>query len=246
MKPRNKKINYDNFHENTTIQKKAINTNNFTYKRIVTTINKYLTPPKKILDIGCGAGTLALHFANEGNQVTGIDVSKYAMEKANQSAKYLHLKTATFKQMNFPMEVPGGKYDFIICSEVIEHIKNDDLALKRMYELLKKGGILFLSTPSENAPMHKLGLAKDFDNRVGHLRRYSVEKLILKAQKQGFIVLETRKTEGIIRNFLFLNKYAGKLVRFVKYFIADIVTFFDDISTKLFGESNIYIILKKP
>ncbi len=93
--------------------------------------------------------------------------------------------------------------------------------------------------------MHKLGLAKAFDERVGHLRRYSVEELVYKCIKSGFIILETRKNEGIVRNFLYLNPIAGKFIRFIKFYLTDIVSFIDFISLKLFGESNIFIVVKK-
>lgn len=239
------KCNYENFHKVTTIQKKIVNNNNFTYRILIEVINKYIIDQKDILDIGCGAGTLALYYANKGFNLLGIDISQRAVDSANSSARYLNINNVKYEKMNFPYEIPNEKFDFIIFTEVIEHLKDDELALKKIYSLLQLGGIVVLSTPSKNAPLHKLGFAKKFDKQVGHVRRYTIEELIKKAKKQGFEILETRKTEGIIRNFLFLNPIAGKLVRFIKFFLSDWVTWIDNFSLKLFGESNIFIILKK-
>lgn len=239
-------INYDIFHKETSIQTKLINDNNFTYRILLGFINKFLVKHKNILDIGCGAGTLCLYYASKGNTILGIDISQKAIDSANGSAKFLRLTNARFKKMGFPREIPREKFDFIIFTEVIEHLENDDLALKKIFSILKKSGIVFISTPSKNAPLHKLGMAKEFDKRVGHLRRYTIKELEGKAIKCGFTVLETKKTEGIVRNFLFLNPIAGKLVRFIKFFLSDWVTFVDDISLRLFGESNIFIVLQKP
>lgn len=244
----NKKVKnrlYDDFHQATQVQKKVISENNFTYRLILNSINKFLRAPKEILDIGCGAGTLCLYFAKKGNDVVGIDISQKAVESAQESSKFLGLKKIKFKKMNFPSELPKKQFDFIIFSEVIEHLKNDELALRKIHLLLKKNGIVFISTPSKNAPLHKLGLARSFDKRVGHLRRYTADELEKKAKKCGFVVLEIEKNEGIIRNFLFLNPIAGKLVRFIKFFLSDWVTFIDNISIKIFGESNIFMIIKK-
>ncbi len=61
----------------------------------------------------------------------------------------------------------------------------------------------------------------------------------------GFRIIETKRTEGLLRNFLFINPVAGKSIRFIKYIFVDIVTFFDNISLFLFGESQIFLILTK-
>lgn len=242
-----RRAKYDNFHRTTGIQRKVISNDNFTYRIILNVVKDFLSSPKKILDIGCGAGTLSLYLANEGNEVLGIDISKNAIENCVGSSKVLALdKNVSFKAMNFPIEIPAKKFNFIICSEVIEHLQNDDLALKKMFSLILPGGIVIISTPSKNAPMYRLRRAKEFDERVGHLRRYTVEELIKKCEKAGFEILDTRKTEGILRNFLFLNPIAGQFVRFIKFFLSDIITWVDNIGLRLFGESQIFVIVKKP
>ena len=147
--------------------------------------------------------------------------------------------------MDFPNKSPDEKFDYIVCSEVIEHLQDDDLALRKIYSLLKPKGVAIISTPSKNAPLYRLGLAREFDQRVGHVRRYALEELVELCRKNGYEILETKKTEGVLRNFLFLNPLAGKLVRFIKYFVSDMVTFLDEISLRLFGESQVFVIVRK-
>jgi len=232
------------YHQKTKAQHKIIDEGNFTYRVILSIINKYLKGTKKVLDIGCGAGTLDFYLANKGHNVTGIDISEKAIESCIQTAKNLRLKKVEFKQVDFPKETISGIFDFIICSEVIEHLKDDKTALKQINKLLQKGGILILSTPSIDAPLHKLGLTKEFDKKVGHLRRYDSKELQKITSDSGLKIIESRITEGPIRNFLFINPVAGKLVRFIKFFISDIVTFVDDASAKIFGGSDIIVVAK--
>ena len=236
---------YENFHKNTKIQKKVIKRRNFTYQHIFYFLFKYLKKNDRILDIGCGAGTIGIFLATHEYTVKGIDISQSAIHTANESAQYLHLQNVQFEVNKFPYDDIDGKYDFIICSEVLEHLKEEKKALEKIYTLLRKNGTLLITVPSLNAPLYRLGYATSFDKRVGHLRRYtqeSLEKLLIESK---FTIIEKAKNEGIIRNFLFLNPVAGKFVRFIKFSLVDIVTYVDYLSFKLFGESNIIIVARK-
>jgi len=236
---------YKQFHKETKSQLRLINENNFTYKLILQVLNRYLKNNQKILDIGSGAGTLALYCGFKINQVVGVDISTQAVKSANESAVQIGLNNVSFKVMKFPEEYPSEKFDLIICTEVIEHLEDDLKALKVIYKLLKPNGIAIVSTPSLNAPLYRIGLATDFDKRVGHLRRYTMESLRKLSKQAGFKIVSSSKQEGIIRNSLFILPHLGELIRFIKFGLVDVVTFIDNISVKLFGESQLFIILKK-
>jgi len=237
---------YEDFHKISVPQNKIISKNNFTYRLILKVAEEYLDKSKTVLDIGCGSGTLDFYFANKGNKVYGIDTSKNAISACKQSATKLRLsKSVNFDVMNFPNQIPKGKFDFVIFTEVIEHLRDDSKALAVINKLLNNNGLMLLSTPSSNAPLHRIGLTKNFDQRVGHLRRYKLEELEALCIENGFKIVYKKKIEGVLRNFLFVNPKAGKSVRFIKYFISDIMTFIDDLTVPVFGESNIIIVAKK-
>ena len=106
-------------------------------------------------------------------------------------------------------------------------------------------GYLILSTPSKNAPLFKLGLLYDFDRKVGHLRRYKPLEIINKLEENGFTVERLIKTEGVLRNSLFTINGLGILIKFIKGPIVNIVSLIDNITLKIFGESDLIIIAKK-
>lgn len=241
----NRKDIHENYHKKTRMQYKFIKENNFTYRHTISVLKSSLNKKMNILDIGCGAGTVDFYLANKGYNVTGIDISEKAISSCNETKKYLGLKKVFFQQSYFPKDKIKGKYDFVIFSEVIEHLDEDEKALKEINKLLNPGGILFLSTPSINAPLHKLGLTKQFDKDVGHVRRYSQERLQELLDKTGFNVKEIKINEGIVRNFLFINPIAGKLVRFIKFFVSDLVTLVDNITVPIFGGANWIVIARK-
>ncbi len=240
-------MNYDRFHKSSSVQKKLIGDYNFTYRLILESINKYLEKSDKVLDIGCGVGTLCLYCANKGNNVLGIDISDKAIESSRESTNFLKLKKARFETVNFPEENPSGKFDFVILTEVLEHLKDDELAIKKIHLLLNKNGRVLISTPSQSAPLNKIGYAREFDKKVGHFRRYKLDQLTNLLNKEGFTILESQKIEGVIRNFLFLNPLAGKLVRLLNHFslLSNGMTVVDNLSLKLFGNSNYTVIAQK-
>lgn len=236
---------HEKYHQSTKPQHKLIKENDFTYRHIISSIRPYLQPGIKILDIGCGAGSIDFYLGNLGYNVTGIDISSLAIDSCIRTSKNLKLKNVKFKKIDFPDKTLNEKFDFIIFTEVIEHLRDDQLSIKKIHSLLNPNGILFLSTPSVNAPLYKLGITRKFDRRVGHLRRYSKENISNIITQNGFKIINIKKNEGVVRNFLFINPYASRFVRFVKYFISDLVTYIDNLSLRIFGESDLIVIAKR-
>jgi len=240
---------YEDFHEETRAQKKVIGFKNFTYRLLLQIIEPYLVSKKEVLDIGCGAGSLSFYLANKGIKAKGIDISTKAIKSCRLTARRLGLeKNTEFNELDFSKENIPGQFDLILCLELIEHLNNDKFAIKRIYDNLEENGTVIISTPSKNAALYKLGLTKREDKRVGHLRRYTMEELTGLLKNEGLKVIETRKTEGIFRNFLFYNRLGRLPLRFANRFwiVSDIFTFIDNISLRLFGESQLIVVAQKP
>ena len=244
---------YNEFHRNSKIQKTPIKRNNFTYRLIIGETEKILSGIKKdnvkILDYGCGVGTLVFYLASTGNNVVGVDISPLSIKLCNRSAKEMNLSSRVRFSVDgdFWKKIKNisTKFDLIICSEVIEHVRNDAELLEKLSRILNEKGYIFLTTPSKNAPLFRMGFAKSFDKKVGHLRRYDVESLITMFERVGMRVEKIRKVEGILRNSLFLITQLGVFIKFLKGFFSDMVTFTDEVLVRIVGESNIFIIARK-
>lgn len=243
---------YEEYHKRiarTKSQERLIDCNNFTYINFF----RYILPIiksrnyKTILDVGSGAGTIDFFLGSLGFCVTGIDISKIAIEKAINSAKNLQLQRSVFFQYVEFVEkfFTKEKFDIILCSEVIEHCKNDKRFLLKVHSLLKKDGLLIISTPLITAPLYRLGLAGKFDIQVGHLRRYSKDEILTLIRQSGFVIEKDIETEGLIRNSLYTFQKFNFLVRFIKFFLVQVITKIDDIFGKFFGYSDIIILARK-
>jgi len=237
---------YEKYHSNRRLFRRTPNLNNFTYNRLFNLLDKYISKKKTSLDIGCGVGTISAYLASRGMLVKGVDISENAIMVARQNARNLGLdKLSEFKKMNFPSVKPNEKFDLVVCSEVLEHLKYDRRAISVVYSLLKRNGFLVITAPSLNAPLYRLGMLKGFDKKVGHIRRYRKGKLINMLRNAGFSIIESGKWEGILRNFIFTNRLAGFFIKFLRGPVANFFTFIDDLTIPIFGESDVYIIAKK-
>lgn len=97
------------------------------------------------LDIGCGQGMFALYYLpNHSKEVYGIDINdealKYLQKYKKQNTFFIH---GSAEKLPFPNET----FDTVLCTEVLEHLKNDKKAINEIKRVLKKNGHLVLSTP---------------------------------------------------------------------------------------------------
>lgn len=93
---------------------------------------------QRVLDVGCGAGTLARRIAADVPHVDGIDASPVMIEEARRSAPpNLTLQVADA----LTVELPQGAYDAVVSSAVLHHLPLAE-ALPRMAGWLRPGGVL--------------------------------------------------------------------------------------------------------
>ena len=99
---------------------------------------------KKILEIGCGEGSLLKMLAGQ-NEVYGVDISSSGVEKTKEKGIPCHLADAS----NDPLPYEDNFFDIVITLETIEHVENPHRMLWEIKRVLKEGGPLLISIPGE-------------------------------------------------------------------------------------------------
>ncbi|WP_025740262.1 bifunctional 2-polyprenyl-6-hydroxyphenol methylase/3-demethylubiquinol 3-O-methyltransferase UbiG [Salinivibrio socompensis] len=106
---------------------------------------------KKVLDVGCGGGILAESMAQEGAEVTGLDMGKepltvarlHALE-AGVDVQYIQ-STAEEHASSFCQQ-----YDVVTCMEMLEHVPEPASVIHACAQMVKPGGHVFFSTLNRN------------------------------------------------------------------------------------------------
>ncbi|MDR2205556.1 MAG: class I SAM-dependent methyltransferase [Flavobacteriaceae bacterium] len=92
------------------------------------------------------------------------------------------------------IDAESEKFDLIICYHVLEHIENDDAAMKELYRVLKTGGTALIQTPFKSGNIFENPEIKTPEERLrhfgqeDHVRIYTAEILSEKLKNAGFSV----------------------------------------------------------
>lgn len=139
-------------------------------QEVVLALVKKLYPDRKqikILEIGCSGGPLLKLLSSQGySQIFGVDISKQAIRLCKKRG----LKKV-FLMNGVKPEFDSEEFDLIIASDVLEHIRDDDKAVKEWVRILKKGGLIICFVPARKILWSK----HDEDNE--HYRRYTKKGL---------------------------------------------------------------------
>ena len=114
-------------------------------------IDRRLGGPRRLLDIGCGAGIAAEALARLGHDVLGLDAAGEAIEAARTHAAGEDLPLEYRAGSAEALAEDGARFEAITALEVIEHVADPTGFLRTLAALLEPGGTLFVSTLNRTA-----------------------------------------------------------------------------------------------
>ena len=102
------------------------------------------------IDIGCNSGFYTKLISDSGfKRVLGIDIVEEMIEKANRNFRFAEGDSELLCILrNAENIAPPPTYDFILCTEVIEHLDNPFKVSENIKEVLSNGGIAVISMPN--------------------------------------------------------------------------------------------------
>lgn len=150
---------------------------------------------KRFLDVGCCGGFFSIVMAKRGASGIGCDISRFAVNAAKLHAKKANVeKHVSFKMGDATTMKLPGKFDIILVKDVIEHIKDDVLFMRKLASHLAPDGLLIVTTQNKSCfnyyfegalrkilYPHKKWIGWD----PTHLRWYTPSSLRKKLRKAG-------------------------------------------------------------
>jgi 2-polyprenyl-3-methyl-5-hydroxy-6-metoxy-1,4-benzoquinol methylase len=158
-------------------------------------IERVAVPAKheRVLDAGCGSGTISHFLSQHAAEVVGVDSNPSAIRYATETYKAPNLR---FRLGQFDELKDERAFDRIYCIEVIEHLYEQQVAeiLLLFYKLANPGAALFLTTPNYRSLWPVIEWLLDRSDLVAkmdkaqHVTHFTKRKLTAMCEEAGWSV----------------------------------------------------------
>ena len=160
-----------------------------------------LNPPLRIVDVGCGAGGM-VPYVREFGYAIGVDASPDIVAFAQANGYDVRLGSLPW-DVRQPGEPP---FDVVLLLDVLEHIDDDDAALRGLHNVLRPDGVLLITVPA----CQFLWGRHDVVNE--HRRRYSRHMLAERLSNASFAIEKISYFNTMLFPPIAAVRLAGRLI----------------------------------
>jgi len=157
-------------------------------------LSRYVSPPARLLDIGCGTGRLLYLAKRAGWQVKGLELSAAMADRVRQRLE-VDVLAGDFLALD-PAPADREAYDVVCLRHVLEHLPDANGAMTRIRALTRPGGYFLAEMPNVEALVKKwlrlvtrLGLHRrrfPEDFMAGHCNEYCRRSFAALLERNGF------------------------------------------------------------
>lgn len=154
--------------------------------------------PPAIYDAGAGFGQYSYWLSGQlpKARITAIDVKDEQVADCNAFFQRIGRPQVKFEVGDVTKFQQPNTFDLVVCVDVMEHILEDEAALRCYSTSLKEGGMLIISTPSDQggSDVHEEGEGSFIEEHVRD--GYNIDDIRAKALRNGFSKVEARYSYG--------------------------------------------------
>ncbi len=176
-------------------------------KKIADYIEKFISEPGKMLDLGCAAGATMIPFLEKGWDAVGVEPDEACVETGRKGLG-LNILLGETESIDFPAKT----FDLVLCLGTIEHCYDLNASMLAIKHVLKDNGIFFVRNRSDNI----FGSVIEYFSN-NHYRYFSENTFELLMARYGFEVeqFEDKALEDIPAEFYVVarSKYEASIDR---------------------------------
>jgi len=181
-----------------------------TYLKMLEIMRKYLKNSDTLMDFGCATGSISIDLSENVRKVIGIDISsemiKLAKEKAiEHKAENVYFARSTI----FDERHHEGSFDAIMAFNILHLLDDPDMAIKRINELLKEGGVFISNTVCLKDKGSMISTMMSIISKMPFLpnvKNFTVAELNGIMEKNGFKIMESMTFEDEHHPFIIAKK----------------------------------------
>jgi len=151
-----------------------------------------------IYDAGAGFGQYTYWLSGRSSKwsITAIDVKDEQVSDCNAFFQRIGRPQVKFEVGDVTKFTRPDSFQLVVCVDVMEHILEDEAALRCYSTSLKQGGMLIISTPSDQggSDVHEEGEGSFIEEHVRD--GYNFEDIRAKCLRNGFSKVEARYSYG--------------------------------------------------
>ena len=178
----------------------------------------------RVLDLGCGWGTISFALAPLVREVVGLDFSERAVEACNGELERLGFSNVAFRVGDARGSgLAAGSFDLVVAADLFEHLYPDDsgAVAREAHRLLRAGGALAVWTPCRS---HFLEVLKNNDivlkRDVSHVDYKSMARVRELLADAGFRVERAYYAESHLPALSWIERIGGRWVPLLRRRIA--------------------------
>ncbi|MEI8051376.1 MAG: class I SAM-dependent methyltransferase [Actinomycetes bacterium] len=173
----------------------------------------------RVLDLGCGFGRHAYEFARRGASIVALDAGEDEVRGVRATFAAMHeageidlekSRIGTIQGDALHLPFADGTFDRVICSEVLEHIPDDEGAMAELSRVLKPGGTMAITVPRFGPELVNWALSDEYhDVPGGHVRMYRRSTLFERLRGAGLEPYTSHHAHGLHSPYWWLKCAVG-------------------------------------
>lgn len=108
-----------------------------------------------VVDIGCGAGTQTIMWAEAGHRISGIDISAPLIDVARRRASEVGVAVNFLVGSANVLDLPDSSADVVLVPELLEHLVDWETCVDEAARILRPGGVIYISTTNRLCPVQQ-------------------------------------------------------------------------------------------